>query len=130
MLQFKENSSTNALRCEMCRQPVTGFCKNLFATNMLATVQGKCVWCNATLRLDTAKDHVKQCQELVMPCSLCRVEVKRCEEEQHSIVCELIEVVCACGTRMKRREESQHRDTSCKIQEVPCPLKCGDTIKR
>ena len=125
--QFKANGKTN---CQKCKQPVTTYIKNLFANDMMATVDGECSWCKEKLKLDTAKQHVRQCNLLQKPCDLCHQTFKRADLQQHLQECIFRDVICSCGTRIKKKDEENHIATTCAFKEEPCPLNCGDTVKR
>ena len=45
--------------CAICRQPVMMFCRNIFASKVLAKVKCECLACKAEFNLDTAKQHVR-----------------------------------------------------------------------
>ncbi|KAJ7393804.1 hypothetical protein OS493_003467 [Desmophyllum pertusum] len=92
--------------------------------------RGECRWCQARLPLDTAKTHVTQCDQIEKPCDLCSQLFKRMEIQQHQQECEYREIVCECGTRLKKKEEANHNSTTCAFKEEPCPLNCGERVKR
>ena len=98
--QFKANGKT---ACQKCKQPVTAYIKNRFANDIIATVDGECSWCQEKLKLDTAKQHVRQCQLLEKPCDLCHQPFKRRDLQQHVEECPFRDIVCGCGTRIKKK---------------------------
>ena len=124
---FKANGKT---ACQKCKQPVTAYIKNRLANDMIAMVDGECSWCGEMLKLDTAKQHVRQCQLLEKPCDLCHQLCKRQDLQLHVQECLFRDMVCACGTRIKKKDEENHVATTCAFKEEPCPLNCGATVKR
>ena len=116
--------------CQLCKIPVSSFCRNLLAGNMLNLEKGQCRWCQEEFPLDDAKTHVRRCAQLEVPCGKCKRKVKRADELQHQLVCEERDIVCACGTLIKKKDEDKHQEKWCNFLEVPCPLKCGQLIKR
>lgn len=116
--------------CQKCKQSVTGFCKNLFACDMLNLTKAECRWCKEEFPLDDAKRHVRRCDQLEMPCGRCNKEVKRADELRHQQECEERDIVCACGMVIKKKDEDKHREKWCTFLEVPCPLKYGQQVKK
>ena len=118
-------------QCSKCRNPVASYCQNLLAKNLLAEVEAECIWCNVNFNLNASKDHVRQCDQVEIPCRFCKEMVKRADEQKHSHEeCEQRFIFCACGTRLKQMDLEQHSATVCLFKEEPCPLKCGGQIKR
>ena len=97
---------------------------------MLNLEKGQCRWCQEEFPLDDAKSHVRWCAQFEVPCGKCKREVKRADELQHQLICEERDIVCACGTLIKKKDEDKHQEKWCNFLEVPCPLKCGQLIKR
>ena len=124
-----KGSPARASTCQLCREPVTTYCKNRKASSMMSTVQGSCCWCKETFPLDTAKQHIRHCQELEGECAACKKSVKR-GDIQHDEVCEYMETVCECGEKLMRRTVHNHKSTTCPMRETHCPLKCGVLVKR
>ena len=116
--------------CQKYKTSVSAFCKNLFACNMLNLEEGECRWCQEKFPLDNAKHHVRRCDQLEVPCGKCKEKVKRADEFKHELVCEERDIVCTCGTLLKKKDEDRHREKWCSFLEVPCPLKCGQLVKR
>ena len=50
--------------------------------------------------------------------------------QQHQQECEYREIVRECGTRLQKKEEDNHNATMCAFKEEPCPLNCGERVKR
>ena len=123
--KFQSSNAGENITCQMCRQPVSAFCRNRLANSILALVEGECIWCKGQFPLHNAKEHVKNCGEVE-----CKVAVKRAEKDAHKGVCLMGDVLCACGSLFKRVQEKQHKKTVCTFKELPCPLSCGQTIKR
>ena len=123
-------TTSGAITCEMCRQPVVTFVKNHLANTMLRMVDGECNWCKKTIALNTAKDHLQTCEEVVLKCKECQTALKRRHLETHKATCEMVDVQCDCGVAFKRKDEKNHMERTCNLFEVPCPLKCGENIKR
>ena len=80
--------------------------------------------------LNTAKDHVKCCGELGTECSRCHAAVKRANGNSHNDECLMADIQCECGVLLKRADADEHRRNMCALQEIVCPLKCGETVKR
>ena len=116
--------------CQKCGTNVTGFCRNLLANSVLEREEGECVYCHEKFTLDKAKDHVWRCVLFPVDCSFCRQPVKRKDLQQHMEGCPFGDVVCACGLTIKRKDQESHVATTCPFREEPCPLKCGDSVKR
>ncbi|XP_044173255.1 TNF receptor-associated factor 6-like [Acropora millepora] len=127
---FQATNGGGNITCQMCRQSVVVFCQNRLANNMLAMVEGECVWCHQRFPLNTAKDHVKCCGELETECSRCHAAVKRANGNSHNDECLMADIQCECGVLLKRAEADEHRRNMCALQEIVCPLKCGETVKR
>ena len=125
--QFKASGKT---ACQKCKQPVSAYVKSRFADDIIATVDGECSWCREKLKLDTAKQHVRQCQLVEKPCDLCHKPFKRQDQQQHAQECPLRDIVCACGAQIKKKNEENHVASTCAFKEEPCPLNCGATVKR
>lgn len=128
--KFKSKNAGRVIKCEMCRGPIAGWCKNLLANNFLSMVEGDCKWCRKKFTLNIAKDHIENCQEMERPCKQCKTMVKRREEDAHSANCSMADVLCPCGLTFKRADEESHIQTMCCLKEVPCPLNCGKDVKR
>ena len=127
---FQATNGGGNITCQMCRQSVVAFCQNRLANNMLAMVEGECVWCHQRFPLNTAKDHVKCCGELETECSRCHAAVKRANRNSHNDECLMADIQCECGVLLKRADADEHRRNSCALQEIVCPLKCGESVKR
>lgn len=125
---FKTNGIDKV--CQKCRRSVSAFGKNLFASNMLNMEKGRCRWFQEEFPLDNAKNHVRQCNQIEVPCGRCKKVVKRADEFQHQLECEERDIVCACGTRLKKKDEDEHKENWCTFLEGPCPLKCGQLVKK
>lgn len=116
--------------CHMCRQPRTGFCRNIFAEQLLANVKVKCKSCNEDVPLNVAQQHVTvHCQEMEINCTQCQASIKRKEADVHNSSCPKGEIICECGFKMCRGDGEQHQK-DCKMADVDCRLGCGATIKR
>ena len=127
---FQATNGGGNITCQMCRQSVVAFCQNRLANNMLAMVEGERVWCHQRFPLNTAKDHVKCCGELETECSRCHAAVKRANRNSHNDECLMADIQCECGVLLKRADADEHRRNLCALQEIVCPLKCGETVKR
>ena len=106
---FQATNGGGNITCQMCRQSVVVFCQNRLANNMLAMVEGECVWCHQRFPLNTAKDHVKCCGELETECSRCHAAVKRANRNSHNDECLMADIQCECGVLLKRAEADEHR---------------------
>ena len=124
-----KGSPARASTCQLCRLPVTTYCTNRKANSMLSTVQESCLWCHETFPLDTAKQHIRHCQELEVEGAACKESVKRADN-QHDEVCPYKETRCQCGEKLVRRTLENHERTTCPMRETQCPLKCGALVKR
>lgn len=118
------------ISCAMCRQPVTMFIRNIFASKVLANLKCECRACGSQFILDFAKDHAKTCTEIEIGCSLCAEKIKRANELGHSEVCPMRRVTCECGQVVTRREQNRHKESVCEFTKVGCPLKCGQEVER
>ena len=127
---FCVSHKTQGSKCEKCRDPVQAFCENQLANNFLSMVDGQCNWCKGTFPLHSAKDHLVICQEIEMHCKPCRIAVKRKDSDAHKATCPMADVVCGCGIVFRRANEESHKETTCCLTEVPCPLNCGENVKR
>lgn len=95
----------------MCRQPVTMFIRNIFASKVLAPLKCECRACGSEFTLDLAKEHAKTCTEIEIGCSLCAEQIKRANELAHSQVCPMRRVTCECGQVVTRREQKRHKES-------------------
>ena len=118
------------ISCAMCRQPVTMFIRNIFASKVLANLKCECCACGSQFILDFAKDHAKTCTEIEIGCSLCAEKIKRVNELGHSEVCPMRRVTCECGQVVTRREQNRNKESVCEFTKVGCPLKCGQEVER
>ncbi|XP_067043708.1 TNF receptor-associated factor 6-like [Acropora muricata] len=114
----------------MCRQPVTMFIRNIFASKVLAPLKCECRACGSQFTLDLAKEHAKTCTEIEIGCSLCAEQIKRANELAHSQVCPMRRVTCECGQVVTRREQKRHKESVCEFTKIGCPLKCGQEVER
>lgn len=130
--QFRAHGTDKT--CQKCGTNVTGFCKNLLANSVLEREEGECAYCQEKFTLVRAKDHVRQCVLLPVDCSIitgfCSKPVKRKDLQQHIEECLFRDFVCACGFKVKKKDQESHIATTCPFREEPCPLKCGDSVKR
>ena len=124
---LKKSSNTS---CAMCRQPVAMFCRNIFASKLLANVKCECLACNSQLNLDSETEHVKTCKEMEIKCSLCAQQIKRDDELAHSEVCPMRRITCVCGQIVTYREQNAHKENMCEFTKVGCPLKCEEMVER
>lgn len=122
-----QRNGTNT--CQMCRRPAQSFCRNILAENAVAKLSGKCEGCGASISLEQADQHVRQCNEIKEKC-LCNEDVARKDLPLHKNTCPKQEVTCECGLKMKREEEAAHKKDGCRFVEIDCPLKCGALVKR
>lgn len=127
--KIKSKYARRVIKCESCREPVSGWCKNLLANNFLSMVDGECKWCSKKVKLNNAKDHIEYCEEMEGPCKQCKAIVRHREEDAHSAYCSMADVLCPCGLTFKRADEESYIQTMCGLTEVPCPLNCGN-VKR
>ena len=128
--KIKSKYAGRVIKCESCRDPVSGWCKNLLANNFLSMVDGECKWCSKKVKLNNAKDHIEYCEEMESPCKQCKAMVRRREEDAHSANCSMADVLCPCGLTFKRADEESHIQTTCGLKEVPCPFNCARDVKR
>ena len=64
------------------------------------------------------------------PCKECQTALKRRDLKAHKATCNMVDVQCDCGVAFKRMNEKEHRERTYNLFKVPCPLKCGENIKR
>ncbi|KAK2551413.1 hypothetical protein P5673_027815, partial [Acropora cervicornis] len=74
-------------------------------------------------------DHVRGCGELDTECTRCHAPVKTENRYTHDD-CLMADIQCESGVLLKRADEDEHRRNMCALQEIICPLKCGETVKR
>ena len=117
-------------KCHMCRQPRTGFCRNMFAEQMLEKVEVRCKGCDAKVLIQNVSSHAQQCTEIELECTLCHHCMRRRDEQNHRDVCPKEEVACDCGVKLQRDEVASHKNSACKLAEMQCPLSCGAIVKR
>ena len=80
--QLEKNGSQ---KCHMCRQPRMGFCRNIFAEQLLVNVKATCRGSRQELRLNEAQNHItKDCMEIEIPCRQCQALIKRKDNTVHS----------------------------------------------
>ena len=130
METFQATNSEGSITCQMCRQYVVAFCQNRLANDMLAMVEGECVRCHQCFPLSTAKDHVRGCGEVATECTQCHAAVKMANPNIHNDDCLMADNQCECGVLLKRAHADEHRRNICALQEIDCPLKCAETVKR
>lgn len=116
--------------CHKCRQQRIGFCRNIFAEQLLEKIKVKCNGCSEQVAVNDVAVHVRQCTEVEIECDLCKHTMKRSEEERHQETCPKGEVKCKCGLKLKREEEELHKETMCNMTKVPCPLGCELMVER
>lgn len=75
--KIKSKYARRVIKCESCREPVSGWCKNLLANNFLSMVDGECKWCSKKVKLNNAKDHIEYCEEMEGPCKQCKAIVRQ-----------------------------------------------------
>lgn len=125
--QLEKNGSQN---CHMCRQPRMGFCRNIFAEQLLVNVKATCRGCRQELRLNEAQNHItKDCMEIEIPCGQCQAPIKRKDNTVHSESCPKAKITCRCSLKIYRQDQEQHRDV-CRLAEVQCRLRCGSLVQR
>ena len=91
-------------------------------------VYGECSWCEEKLKLDTAKQHVRQCQLLEKPCDLCHLSSNRTySNTSKNAYSETWYAPVVPDSRKKTKETTS---LPCAFKEEPCPLNCGATVKR
>ena len=62
----------------MCRQPRLGFCRNIFAEQLLGNVKATCKGCSQELALNEVETHVtKDGGEIEVPRGQCQASIKR-----------------------------------------------------
>ena len=80
--RLEQNGSRN---CHMCRQPRNGFCRNIFAEQLLAEEKVTYKGCNNDVPLPAIQQHVTVlCQKIEETCSQCQTSVKRSETQAHN----------------------------------------------
>ena len=121
--------STRASSCQLCRQTVNAIYPNRKANSMLSTLEGSCRWCNVSFPLNTAKQHVRECNDLKVICKACKQRVKR-GDDLHDEVCPHRKTECDCGQLVYRGEIEEHRANACPLKKAPCSLNCGELVKR
>lgn len=52
------------IKCESCREFVSGWCKNFFVNNFFSMVDGECKWCSKKVKLNNVKDYIEYCEEM------------------------------------------------------------------
>ena len=125
--QLEKNGSRN---CHMCRQPRMGFCRNIFAEQLLVNVKATCRGCRQELRLNEAQNHInKDCMEIEIPCGQCQAPIKRKDNTVHSESCPKAKITCRCSLKIYRQDQEQHREV-CGLAEVQCRLRCGSFVQR
>ena len=108
--QFRANGKAD---CQLCQQPVVMHTKNRLANDMLATINGDYSWCQQELPLDTAKQHVRRCDQIQVSCDLCKQPFKRKDLQE----CIFRDVICLCGMCLKKKDEEEHIRTTCSFKE-------------
>ena len=123
--QLEKNVSQN---CHMCRQPRMGFCRNIFAEQLLVNVKATCRGCREELRLNEVQNHItKDCMEIEMLWGQCQAPIKQKDYPVHSESCPKAKITCQCSLKIYRQE--QHREV-CRLAEVRCLLRCGSFVER
>ena len=116
--------------CHMCRQPRLGFCRNIFAEELLGNVKATCKGCSQELALNEVETHAtKDCGEIEVPCEQCQASIKRKDNTVHHGSCPKSKITCRCSLQIFRQDQEQHREV-CRLAEVQCRLGCGSTVQR
>ena len=125
--QLVKNGMTN---CHMCRQPRLGFCRNIFAEQLLGNVKATCKGCSQELVLNEVETHVtKDCVEIEVPCEQCQASTKQKDNTVHHGSCPKSKITCRCSLKIFRQDQEQHREV-CRLTEVQCRLGSGSTSQR
>ena len=116
--------------CHMCRQPRLGFCRNIFAEQVLGNVKATYKGCSQELALNEVETHVtKDCGEIEVPCEQCQASIKRKDNTVHHGSCPKSKITCRCSLQIFRQDQEQHREV-CRLAEVQCRLGGGSTGQR
>ncbi|KAJ7377176.1 hypothetical protein OS493_030375 [Desmophyllum pertusum] len=116
--------------CQMCREPVLSYCRNLFADQMMANMKGKCDSCSTMIAIELAEDHVHQCTDILEEC-LYQQKITRKDRLAHMQVCPKEEVTRANAvSKTKKRRGDGHKKNDCRFGQVDCPLMCEAMVTR